>query len=160
IGLEEPFLPGTSGPCLDPCGVVMTHVSLKPGQRDSVGFLLGSGADEGEAHDLLSRFRTDDVVQEAVASGIARWKQETTALQVRTPLPSLDLLINHWLPYQVLACRFWARTAFYQCGGAYGFRDQLQDCTALVYARPDLVRKHLLLAASRQFEEGDVQHWW
>ncbi len=138
---------------------VVTEVELAPGADVELTFLLGEGADRAAAEALVDRWRA---VQfgDVLAATQATWDRVLQPLQVTTPDRSLDLLVNRCLPYQVLACRVWARTAFYQASGAYGFRDQLQDVAALCLTRPDLARQHILLAASRQFEAGDAQHWW
>jgi cyclic beta-1,2-glucan synthetase len=153
-------LAGATGAGLDPCGVVRVEIELEPNQMDEVVCILGATDTLEEAQRLTARFRESDVVEETFQATIGWWEQELKTLQIETPEPALDLLFNRWLLYQTLSCRMWARSGFYQSGGAFGFRDQLQDSMALVYASPALVRQHLLLAASRQYVEGDVQHWW
>ncbi|HEY3520763.1 MAG TPA: glycosyl transferase family 36 [Rhodanobacteraceae bacterium] len=152
-------LSGHTGAGLDPCAALQTSIELEADAETELVFLLGEGKDEAEALQWVQKYRTADI-DAAFARVQEQWKGILAAVQVRTPDANLDRLLNGWLLYQVLACRLWARTAFYQASGAFGFRDQLQDVMALCVARPDLAREHILLAASRQFVEGDVQHWW
>jgi cyclic beta-1,2-glucan synthetase len=121
--------------------------------------LLGESASVLEAQALIARWRTADL-QASLDAVQAHWRAVLETVVVKTPDRALDLMLNGWLLYQTIACRVWARSAFYQASGAYGFRDQLQDTMALVVAQPALTRAHLLRAAGRQFVEGDVQHWW
>ena len=147
------------GAGLDPCGVLQTLVELGVQGRVEVLFFLGETATTEEARVLLTRYRTADI--DGVLRTVAdHWDDVLGAVQVQTPDRSLDVMLNRWLLYQTLACRVWARAAFYQAGGAYGFRDQLQDVMALTVAKREVARAHLLRAAARQFIEGDVQHWW
>jgi cyclic beta-1,2-glucan synthetase len=147
------------GAGLDPCAAMRTKLEVPPGDVVEIVFLLGEAASADEAQFLIARYRTADL--DAVEAAIARsWDDILGAVVVKTPDRSMDIMLNGWLLYQTLACRVWARSAFYQASGAYGFRDQLQDGMALVGSRPDLTREHLLRAAARQFVEGDVQHWW
>jgi cyclic beta-1,2-glucan synthetase len=153
-------LSGRAGAGLDPFGAVQTKIELAPGEDAEIVFLLGQAACRDDVGPLLAHYDSSQKVSTAIGRTCKWWEEYLATIQVRTPAANLDRLLNHWLPYQILSCRFWGRTAFYQSGGAFGYRDQLQDAMALVYGRPDLARAHLLLAASRQFEEGDVQHWW
>jgi cyclic beta-1,2-glucan synthetase len=153
-------LSGRTGAALDPCGAVQVHVDLEPGASQVLIGLLGDAADAGQAGDLVRRFRDQDAVDAALADVRGFWDARLGTITVRTPDAAMDLVLNRWLLYQTLACRVWGRSAFYQSSGAFGFRDQLQDVLALVASAPHLVRAHLLHAASRQFVEGDVQHWW
>jgi cyclic beta-1,2-glucan synthetase len=147
------------GAGLDPCAALQTQLELEPNGQAEIVFFLGETATRADALALIARYRrTDlDVVFRAVTGF---WDDVLGAVQVSTPDRSMDLLLNRWLLYQTLACRVWARSAFYQASGAYGFRDQLQDVMALTLSRPELMREHLVRAAARQFVEGDVQHWW
>ncbi len=159
-GLIAPhMLTNRGGAGLDPCSALLRQVDLQPNERVEIVFFLGQGQDRAHAQELVRRHRTA-AVQVAFAAVQQVWEPIRTKVQVKTPDRALDIMLNHWLLYQTVACRLWGRAGFYQAGGAYGFRDQLQDGMALSLARPDLVRQHLLRAASRQFVAGDVQHWW
>jgi cyclic beta-1,2-glucan synthetase len=153
-------LSGAVGAVLDPCAVLRVRLDLKPGEAKTVVFLLGQAGTVEEARRLLRMYREPGQVQRVFEETKQRWSGLLTAVQVRTPNEALDVMLNRWLLYQVLSCRFWGRTAFYQSSGAYGFRDQLQDVMALIWAAPHITREHILRCAGRQFREGDVQHWW
>jgi cyclic beta-1,2-glucan synthetase len=152
-------LSGAVGVGYDPCAAIQRSLVLAPNEGAEVVFLLGQGNDDGEARRLVERYRRTDL-EEVRAQVAARWSDILGAVRVKTPDRSFDLMINQWLLYQTLACRVLGRTAFYQSGGAFGFRDQLQDVMALVIPMRDTTREHLLRAAGHQFEEGDVLHWW
>ena len=152
-------LAGRAGAGLDPCCALQTSVDLGPGETAEVVFFLGEADDAAAARSLLTRYRNADL-DAVFREVIEHWERVLGAVQVKTPDRSLDIILNRWMLYQALACRIWARSAFYQASGAYGFRDQLQDGMALAVVRPDLTREHLLRAGGRQFSEGDVQHWW
>jgi cellobiose phosphorylase len=155
-------LSGKVGAALDPCAAILVNVELADGQELETIFRLGvtgrRGADD--ASNTVRSFRGSTIAQSVLDEVRKYWGQTLGTIQVETPDQSLNVLANGWLLYQTLSCRVWARNGYYQSGGAFGFRDQLQDTMALVYAQPALVRQHLLLCASRQFPEGDVQHWW
>jgi cellobiose phosphorylase len=158
--MEHTRLSNSSSAGLDPCAAVQITIEIEPNREGEVTFLLGQEADERQARSVVQRFRDPANVEAAFMETRRWWDDLLGTMQVETPEPSADLLLNGWLLYQTLSCRLWGRSAFYQSGGAYGFRDQLQDVLTLIYAAPHLAREHILRAAARQFVEGDVQHWW
>ena len=153
-------LSGRVGAALDPCGAIRVPFELEPGQERQMVFTLGAGMHSDDAHDLATDNRGFDAAGTALESVTRYWKETLGAIAVETPDPSVNVLANGWLLYQALSCRLWGRSGYYQSGGAFGFRDQLQDAMAMVHAQPHLLREQVLLCASRQFREGDVQHWW
>jgi cyclic beta-1,2-glucan synthetase len=144
----------------DPCAAIQLLLWLAPNETKEVTFLLGQGADRADALRLIAEYQNLTNIEAAWESLRPFWDEHIGKIQVQTPDKAMDLLINQWLPYQALTCRIWGRTAFYQSGGAFGYRDQLQDVLAFAYTKPEITRQHILNAASHQFEEGDVLHWW
>jgi cyclic beta-1,2-glucan synthetase len=153
-------LSGRVGAGYDPCMAMQIAIDLADGQEREVAFTFGSGRDRDDALALVSRFRGIGPARAALTQVWDHWGRTLGRVHVQTPDPKLDFLANGWLLYQVLAARMWARSGFYQSGGAFGFRDQLQDAMALVHAEPALLREQIVRCAGRQFREGDVQHWW
>ena len=158
--MERAGLSGKVGAALDPCAAIQVHFELEQGQTREIVFRLGVGLNTDDANALVSRFRGATAARAAREAIQQYWQHTLGAVRIETPDRSLDVLTNGWLLYQTIACRLWARTGYYQSAGAYGFRDQLQDVMALIHARPQLMREQLLLCGSRQFPEGDAQHWW
>jgi cyclic beta-1,2-glucan synthetase len=153
-------LSGRVGAALDPCAAVQTAFDLADGQQREIVLTFGCGIDQNDARSLVSRFRGAGSARSALEAVWQFWNRTLGAVYVHTPDESVNFLANGWLLYQVISSRLWGRSGFYQSGGAYGFRDQLQDSMALVHNEPTLLREQILRSASRQFREGDVQHWW
>lgn len=153
-------LSGTTGASLDPCAALQSPIELEPGEERDIVFVFGAAADANEARHLVQQFGGRAGARQALESVWEYWNHTLAAVRVETPDPALNVMANGWLVYQTLSCRLWGRSGYYQSGGAYGFRDQLQDTMALIHATPWLAREQLLRHASRQFLKGDVQHWW
>lgn len=158
--LRNVRLSGRAGGGLDPCCALQSGFELADGEEREISFVLGAADDRASVTSLLQRFKRVGDARRTLEKVWRFWDETLSAVRVETPDAGLNVLANGWLVYQTLACRFWGRSGFYQSGGAYGFRDQLQDSMALLYSAPYLTREHLLRAAARQFKEGDVQHWW
>lgn len=162
--MQRKQLSGRVGAGLDACAAIQVGFELAPGQTRELVFMLGVGRDRADAEALVNRFRGgiggSIAAQEALTETRRHWRGLLGTVQVTTPDPAVNLLANGWLLYQTLSSRLWARSGYYQSGGAFGFRDQLQDAMSLVHAAPQRLRAQIVLCASRQFAEGDVQHWW
>ncbi|MEN6425424.1 MAG: cyclic beta 1-2 glucan synthetase, partial [Phycisphaerales bacterium] len=158
--LKRTRLSNKVGAGLDPCAALQVPFELADGQEREIVFRLGAGRDAEDAANLVHRFRGSIAARGELETLWQYWNRTHGALQVETPDLAVNIMANGWLVYQTLVCRLWARSGYYQSGGAFGFRDQLQDVMALIHTKPSLVRAHLLTSAARQFQEGDVQHWW
>src|SRR4029079_1507584 len=158
--LRRVKLSGRDGAGLDPCAALQITIELAAPENRQFVFLLGEAASKEAAAELVERFKHPSRVNEVFEDVVAHWDTLLRTVEVKTPDPAMDTMLNRWLLYQTLSCRSWARSAFYQSGGAFGFRDQLQDVMALVYSSPGIAREQIVLCAAHQFKEGDVQHWW
>jgi len=153
-------LSGKSGAALDSCAALQLKFDLIDGEEKEIIFLLGNGKNQQSTEAILEQFITNNDVDNAITDAKKYWTDTLASIQISTPDPTMNILVNGWLGYQNIACRLFARSGFYQSGGAFGFRDQLQDVLAAMYLDPNLARNQILNSASRQFIEGDVQHWW
>jgi len=153
-------LSGKTGLALDPCAAIQIPFYVADGEEQEIIFRLGTGRDFADASAIAKQFRGSIVARESFEKVKTYWKNTVNALQVETPDTAINIITNGWLTYQTLSSRLWGRSGFYQSGGAFGFRDQLQDVLSLLHAAPQLARQQILLCATRQFKEGDIQHWW
>ncbi len=158
--LKRQRLSGKTGAGLDPCAAIQITFDLEHGMERQIIFRMGAGKDLFDVSRIVKKFKGSAIAKTSLAQVQEKWFKTLGAISVETPDASVNLLTNGWLLYQVMSCRLWGRTGFYQSGGAFGFRDQLQDTLSLLHVQSEITRDQLLLAASRQFKEGDVQHWW
>ena len=159
--MSRTHLSNRVGAGYDPCGAIHVPFTLASGQEREIQFMLGTaGRRSADASQYIHRYRSAEASELALHQVRRYWEQTLSTVRVKTPDMSLDMLANGWLMYQTIACRLWARSGFYQSGGAFGFRDQLQDAMAVVHTEPPLLRNQILLCCEHQFVEGDVQHWW
>lgn len=158
--LRRVKLSGAVGAGYDPCVAVQTNVKIEPGKICEIVLLLGMEKNRQLAEEIRNKYENIDTVKKSLEEIQNFWKQKLETIKVNTPDASMDLILNGWLMYQVIVCRLWARSAFYQAGGAFGYRDQLQDVMAVIEIWPDIARRQILLHAAHQFVEGDVLHWW
>ncbi len=159
-GLKYKNLSNYAGAGIDPCMCQTAKINLKPGEEKEILIILGETYGFEQIEDVVKKYENSSESYKTLSYTKDYWMKLLSAIKVETPDKSMDIMLNGWLLYQVISCRYWSRTAFYQSGGAYGFRDQLQDVMAIEYADPSITRKHILYSASRQYIEGDVQHWW
>ena len=159
-GLQHWDLGGRVETASDPCAAFQIHLEVPAGETREVAFVLGEGDDRAHASKLIKRWQSPERIEQAFVAVGAYWERMLGAVQVSTPDPGFDLMVNRWLLYQTVTSRIMARAGFYQAGGAIGFRDQLQDVLALLFCDPARARAHILDCAAHQFEEGDVLHWW
>ena len=161
VAMTRARLSGKVGAALDPCAAIQAVIELQPGEERELVFTLGVGGRRtADTSNTVQKYKGSAAAAASFEKVRRHWEHTLGAVQVETPEPSLDVLANGWLMYQTIACRLWARSGYYQSGGAFGFRDQLQDAMAMIHTEPHLLREHLLLCAAHQFVEGDVQHWW
>ncbi|HZV70743.1 MAG TPA: glucoamylase family protein [Saprospiraceae bacterium] len=159
-GMSKSKLSGKTGAALDPCAAIQVDFSLEDGEEREIIFRLGTGANANDASNLIKLFRGKVAAKEALEKVKKYWQKTLSVIQINSPDKALNIISNGWLTYQTIACRLWARSGFYQSGGAFGYRDQLQDVMSVMHTEPRLARDQIILCASRQFNEGDVQHWW
>jgi cellobiose phosphorylase len=159
-GLQYKALSNTTGSGYDPCLCCNTKLNLEPNEEVSVVVMLGQNTKLDKIKELVKEYSSVERVEEELLQTKSFWKDLLHRIQVKTPDKTTDIMLNGWLMYQTISCRYWSRTAFYQSGGAIGFRDQLQDVMSIGFLDSSFTREQILHSASRQFLEGDVQHWW
>ena len=159
--MSRAYLSNRVGAGYDPCGAIQVPFTLAAGAEREIQFMLGTaGRRSADASQYVHRYRSVEAAELALLQVQKYWEKTLSAVSIKTPDTSLNVLANGWLMYQTIGCRLWARSGFYQSGGAFGFRDQLQDAMSVIHTEPPLLRNQILLCCEHQFVEGDVQHWW